>query len=344
LRGALGSKKRLLHDSAALKSHSFSIMAIAGGTPPTGVTPKPKREWTPIQKFGLPLVGLLALAVGFTVVKPMLSGNSVPTSPAPAAPTSAAKVPASVIPKPAAPGVPGVAPLGASPSVVAVNTSPIGFIAKARVDPFEPVLLYPPALPPLPPAPPAPRIKPTPPPVTLPSPSDFSGNRVVTISDPRVQAEVSQPLGLGSPTIKRTSDGAPRDAFPPARTSGVAGEGGAGAPQASYDKRLAGVIIGDGVHALLEITANGQVTTQVVQPGDEVNGVRVLSIERFRDGERTVTRMLVRDTNGTQQYVELKPSAQPPAGGVGGPGGAGRGFPGAAGFPGGGGFPGAGGG
>jgi len=310
-------------------------MAIAGGTPPTGVTPKPKREWTPIQKFGLPLVGLLALAVGYNFLKPTPSGNGVPTSPAP----TATKVPASTTPTPIAPKIPSTTPVITSPSGVPVNALPIAFIAKARVDPFEPVLLYPPPPTPLPPAP---KAKPTPSPVILPSPSNFPGGRVVTISDPRLQAEVSQPLGLGSPTIKRTSDGAPRDAFPPARTSGVGGESGAGTPQASYDKRLAGVIIGDGVHALLEITADGQVTTQVVQPGDEVNGVRVLSIERFRDGERTVTRMLVRDADGTQRYVELKPSAQAATGaggpGAGGPGGAARGLPGAGGgFPGGGG-------
>jgi len=304
-------------------------MATAGGTPPTGATTKPKREWTPIQKFGLPIAGLLALAVGFTVIKPMLSGNSIPTSPTPAATTSATKAPASATLTPA---VPGAALISAAPSVAPVNGSPLAFIAKARVDPFEPVLLDPPPLPP----PPRIKTKPVPPPVILPSPSDFSGRGTVSIADPRVRAEVAQPLGLGSPLVKRTFEGAPRDAFPPPRTSGAAGEGGAGAPQESYDKRLAGVIIGDGVHALLEITADGQVTTQVVQPGDEVNGVRVLSIERFRDGERTVTRMLVRDTDGTQRYVDLKPSTQPPAGagGVGGPGGAGRGFPGAAGFPG----------
>jgi len=304
-------------------------MATAGGTPPTGATTKPKREWTPIQKFGAPLAGLLLLAVGFVYLRPLLSGNSVPTSPAPAATTSATKAPASATPTPA---VPSAALISAAPSVAPVNGSPLAFIATARVDPFEPVLLDPPPLPP----PPRIKTKPVPPPVILASPSDFSRNGTVSIADPRVRAEIAQPLGLGSPLVKRTFEGAPRDAFPPPRTSGVAGEGGAGAPQESYDKRLAGVIIGDGVHALLEITAGGQVTTQVVQPGDEVNGVRVLSIERFRDGERTVTRMLVRDTDGTQRYVDLKPSTQPPAGagGVGGPGGAGRGFPGAAGFPG----------
>ena len=56
-----------------------------------------------------------------------------------------------------------------------------------------------------------------------------------------------------------------------------------------------------------------------MQPGDEVEGVRVLNIERFRQGDRTVSRMLIRDTDGSQKYVELKNSPNPPgnAGGLG---------------------------
>lgn len=220
----------------------------------------------------------------------------------------------------------------AVPGTVAPGAVPIAFVARARTDPFEQVLLYPPVPTP---EPPLPTPKPVPPPVSVPSPSDFASGSPVFIEDPRVRAEVGQPLNIGSPRIVRTTDGAPRDAFPLPRTSG--GEGGAGAPQQSYDKRLAGVIIGDGVSALLEITANGQVTTQRVQPGDEVNGIRVLSIDRVREGDRTVTRMLVRDTDGVQRTVDLKPSSQPPAGagGLGGFPGAPGGFPGApGGFPG----------
>lgn len=301
-------------------------MATAGGTPPTGVTPKPKRELTPIQKFGLPIAGVLALIVGFTVVKPMLfpDNSSAPPATSPPAAPSAATSAAPAAPKTAAASVP------ASPSATPASAVPIAFVARARTDPFEPVLLYPPA-----PKPVA-TIKPKPilPLVLIPAPSDFPQRNPISIANPRIGAEVAQPLGLGSPTLSRTLAGAPRDAFPLPRTSGA---GDAGAPQQAYDKRLAGVIIGDGVHALLEITAGGQITTQVVQPGDEVNGVRVLSIERFRDGERTITRMLVRDTDGIQRYVELKPSAQPPAGAGAGAGGAAGGPPGAAGFPGGGG-------
>lgn len=117
----------------------------------------------------------------------------------------------------------------------------------------------------------------------------------------------------------RTTEGAPRDAAPLPRTTG--GDTGGEEPQQSYDKRLAGVLIGDGVRALLEITSGDQITTQVVQPGDEVNGIRILNIERSRNGDRTVTRMLVRDTDGTQRIVELKPAPQAAAG-AGGPGGA----------------------
>jgi hypothetical protein len=317
-------------------------MATAGATPPTGDTTKPKRELTPVQKFGLPLVGGLALLVGYMYF-PRGSSAPVPTQPSAIANTSAGNSATSFVPP--ATGGAGLG-RGIAVPVSATAPAPAVFVSQARTDPFEPVLLYSPPAPIPTPAPPPPKPKPVLPPVVVAPPSEFGRNDIsvsdpLSIADPRVRAEVAQPLNLGSPRISRTSDGAPRDAFPLPRTSGAGGAGGSGAPEQSYDKRLAGVVIGDGVRALLEITAGDQVTTQVVQPGDEVNGIRVLNIERFRDGDRTVTRMLVRDTDGTQRFVDLKPSSQPPvgAGGLGGPGG----FPGAAGgFPGGGGrgFPG----
>lgn len=298
-------------------------MATAGGTPPTGVTTKTKREVSPLLKFGLPVAAGLALIVGYLNFPRGSSSTPVPASTAPRALSNTATT------------IPTPVPLGASRVAVAIpgtttapGTVPIAFVARARTDPFEQMLLYPPVPTPEPPPPPAP--KPPPPPVSVPSPADFAQNAPVSIADPRVQAEVAQPLNIGSPRISRTIEGAPRDAFPLPRTSGSGGEAGTGAPQQSYDKRLAGVIIGDGVRALLEITSNGQITTQVVQPGDEVNGVRVLSIDRVREGDRTVTRMLVRDTDGTQRIVDLKASSQPPAGT-----GTAGGFPGApGGFPG----------
>ncbi len=311
-------------------------MATAGGTPPTGATSKPKRELTPLQKFGLPAIGGLALIVGYMYFP--RGGSSVPAAPVAnvVANTSAASS-ATAGPTPPMGGTgAGHAPVltaltsGSAPAAGAI---PAAFVSRARTDPFEPVLLYSPDAPPPPPPPKPPplppRPKPTPTPVSLPPLSFGHGGSgeagtPVTISDPGGQAAVEQPLGLPGPRISRTTDGAPRDALPLPRTTGGGGSGGdagGAAPQQSYDKRLAGVIIGDGVRALLEITSGDQVTTQVVQPGDEVNGIRVLNIERFREGDRTVTRMLVRDTDGTQKYVDLKPSAQPATGAAGAGGG-----------------------
>jgi hypothetical protein len=89
----------------------------------------------------------------------------------------------------------------------------------------------------------------------------------------------------------------------------------------AYNKRLSGVIIGDGVRALLEINKGDTIVTRVVQPGDEVDGILVLSIQRVTVGNQTITRMLVRE-NGEEKYVDLKPSdvktTQPNGGAPGG--------------------------
>lgn len=107
----------------------------------------------------------------------------------------------------------------------------------------------------------------------------------------------------------------------------------------SPNKRLAGVIIGDGVSALLEITvgdtssgeggsggsggsgsggsgsgesgASAQVITRVVQPGDDVDGIKILKINREFDNGRPVTRMYIRE-NGQDRYIDLRPSPTPP--------------------------------
>ena len=310
-------------------------MATAGGAPPTGATPKPKRELTPLQKFGLPAIGGLALIVGYMYFP--RGGSSTPPAPVTNAVANTSAAPRAA-PTPAPPtGAVNTAQaaVGTNPATGAI---PVAFVSRARTDPFEPLLLYSPDAPPPPPLPkpkptpkprPRPTPKPTPTPVSLPPFGGFDGGgngggagaigsagAPVTIGDPGGRAAIEQPLGLPGPRISRTTEGAPRDALPLPRVSGGGGGGGdaGGAPQQSYDKRLAGVIIGDGVRALLEITSGDQITTQVVQPGDEVNGIRVLNIERFRDGDRTVTRMIVRDTDGTQKIVELKPSPQAAAG------------------------------
>ena len=125
----------------------------------------------------------------------------------------------------------------------------------------------------------------------------------------------------------------------------------------STNRRISGIIVGDRVSALLELTgADGQVTTRVVQPGDEVDGIQILRLERTNVNGQDATRLIVRE-GGQERIVELRPSPNPVGGngldGTGGeggqtpggfgPGGLGRGGPGQGGFaPGGfgqGGFP-----
>ena len=93
----------------------------------------------------------------------------------------------------------------------------------------------------------------------------------------------------------------------------------------SFNKRLSGVVIGNGVRAILEISGGATPKTYVVQPGDVVEGITVLSISRFNEGGNQVTRMLIRE-NGGERYVDLKPG--PPRTAAGAEGGA----PGAPGF------------
>lgn len=296
----------------------FKQMATAGGTPPNGAAPKPKREITPEQKrtyAGLAVVGVLALIVAGIYVPPMLQApSSVPTAPPTASGDAAtgntATLRNAAVTTPT--GVPGRDPsIGGSlggttvsvPTTTTAQSAPT-FLTRSRIDPFQPALLNPP---------PAPTPLPPDPVTTVTAPNGF-GTGVVTVSpiaDPRLREAVAQPLNIGSPNVPRIDTAtAPRDAFPFARNAG--GDNAGGAPQLSYDKRLAGVIIGDGVRALLELPSGDQ---RVVQPGDEVEGIRVLNIERFRQGDRTVSRMLIRDTDGSQKYVELKASPNPPGGG-----------------------------
>ncbi len=295
-------------------------MATAGGAPPTGASPKPKREFTPEQKrtfAGLGVVGVLALIVGVMYLPGLISGSgsSVPVAPSTpgannsnnAAAGNSAVVSPTSGPVAGLPGGPGNVPSGSgvvSTAPSGVSAQPVVFISQSRTDPFAPVYLVPPPAPtPLPPPPPPPPD----PQINIPGPPGFeNGINLPSIKDPALRAAVALPLRIGIPYIPHSDNtGTPRDAFPLPRGNGDTSVGGG--PQQSYDKRLAGVIIGDGVRALLELPSGEQ---RVVQPGDEVEGIRVLNIERFRQGDRTITRMLVRDTDGSQKYVELKPSPQ----------------------------------
>lgn len=120
-----------------------------------------------------------------------------------------------------------------------------------------------------------------------------------------------QAFNLPPVSINRLDEAArrPTDAFPPRRTTGGGSTAG-GAISPSLDKRLSGVVIGDGVSALLEIQGAQGPVTHVVQPGDEVEGITVLNIQRYNDGTRTVTRMLIRE-NGEERSVDLRASPNP---------------------------------
>jgi len=90
---------------------------------------------------------------------------------------------------------------------------------------------------------------------------------------------------------------------------------------------MAGVLFGDGVYAILE--TNGK--TEAVQPGDTVEGGKVISIEA--DG------LTIKTDDDRTIHVPLSstPTGGSSGGGFGGPPGfPGGGFPGAGGYPGGG--------
>jgi hypothetical protein len=135
----------------------------------------------------------------------------------------------------------------------------------------------------------------------------------------------SEPLNLPPTSIPQYQlRQGPRNVAAP----GVVSDATGGA-QPAPEKRIAGVAIGDSVRALIEINDGTQTITRVVQPGDEVEGMRILRVERVTEGGQQTTRMWVREA-GQDRYFDLRPSSNPV--GAGGPGGPQGGFPG--GFPG----------
>ncbi|PQV64906.1 hypothetical protein B1R32_103173 [Abditibacterium utsteinense] len=292
-------------------------MAAASGQ--TQDTSKAKKQVTPEQRklyVGLGIVGVLALITGAIYLPGLLSGSrstAVTTPPVAinaATGTSApSTLPLSGDAGQVSSGMDGA--MGMSTSA-GTTTLPSQALARFRRDPFQQAFFLPTPVPTLPP-PPLP-----PAPVNIPSPSDvpplilpgFNGG----------SAELQRPLNLPPVSIDRLEQGArrPTEAFPPARTLGGIG-GGVATP--SYDKRLSGVVIADGVRAILEIQGPAGPISHVVQPGDEVDGITILNIQRFNDGTRTVTRMLIRE-NGEERTVELRagpPQTQSGFGGIGGP-------------------------
>jgi hypothetical protein len=187
-------------------------------------------------------------------------------------------------------------------------------VSSFRNDPFEPVPLPPPVVVATPPPP----VVLNPPSVAIAPPGGFSsGLPPFGISDSSTHFGGTPPArilaGLAPPRISHvaTTPMAPKIVT-------LSGEGGV---TRSPNKRLSGVVIGDSVHALLEIsqgsnnmgmggeTGAATTITRIVQPGDEVDGIRVLRIERTTEGGRPVTRMYIVE-NGEESYVDLRPAPQ----------------------------------
>lgn len=199
-------------------------------------------------------------------------------------------------------GIPSYAP-GAS-----AGTTRLVALGRYRRDPFAPKVV--PAGAPLPP-PPTPRPTPKPlPPVDIPTPSGDFALPPATIEGPeRGAASRTGGVPLDLPPVNigqfkpRTS---PRPLLA-SSASGGATSGTNSGPVASNDKRLAGVVIGDSVRALIEINNGSETITRVVKPGDEVEGVKILSIQRLTENGAVITRMTVLE-NGQQRYFDLRPA------------------------------------
>lgn len=233
-----------------------------------------------------------------------------------ASPTTTAQVP----PPPGLPGSPE-APAAPGPAQPASTGAPAGggaggnvtavsfaSLSGPRSDPFTPEYVVPP--PPPPPPVPLPMPEPLPSPqsqyaVGLP-PAFVTGNNPSTVL-----------VGLPPITIPRLEHAPTK----PQLFQAPKQVGGTQLATPSFNKRLSGVIIGDSVHALLEISSASGTQTYVVQPGDTIAGIRILGIQRVEVGGRTVPRMLISE-NGEEKYVELRPAFNPqtdqqPGGGMG---------------------------
>ena len=286
----------------------------AAPTSNQGTTPEKKRLF-----LLLGVGGVLALLVGGRFVLGALNKGPAPaaTVPTPIASASTTPVTSEEVSAPANGGIP---PNGATlTSADGSNPAKLLPLARYRRDPFVPFYLPPGPTPIPPPPPPAPT--PTPRPVEVPGPvflppvdpsqgAGGAGGAAVLpgFAVPRSNSPTSarQPVVMPQIIIPRvnTRNTTPTDAFPPPRS---ASGGGAGVTPPSTNKRLSGVVIGNGIRAVLVIdNGDDEPKSYVVQPGDVVEGITVLNIRRFNDSGNQVTRMLIRE-NGGERYVDLKP-------------------------------------
>ena len=316
-------------------------MATSSGAPPAQTTTKEPLTAERKRLFGgLAVVGVLALLVGGRFVLGGSGGDATPIpTAAPVAPTTPQEgAPNEGGPAPDQGGAPNMANGGLPPSGAAQTVANTGAgnpasllpLANYRPDPFQPFVRVPDPTPIPPPAPtPTPTPIPLPPPIPLPAPdSGFPGSGFPGSGPTNLPGGVPNSGGaraissgpLPSIVIPRLNGGSSRpvDAFPPPRSSSAGG--GSNVVSPSFGKRLSGIVIGNGVRAVLEISNGQTVKSYVVQPGDVVEGITVLNIQRFNESGTQVTRMLIRE-NGAERSVDLKPG--PPrtdAGAGGGPG------------------------
>lgn len=181
-------------------------------------------------------------------------------------------------------------------------TPQIPGIGRTRNDPFQPEII--PALPPA--LLPRRRVL-VPVPVSLPrynNPADGFGLPPASVSSDGPSA-LQRTLFLPPATIfGGTQRTAPPDDL---RFPGGLDVGAPGADTqatSSTGKRVAGVILGDSIRALIEYQENGQTVSKVVQPGDEVGGMKILSIQRVKVGDAYMVRVTVRE-NGQEEFFEL---------------------------------------
>lgn len=282
------------------------------------------------------LGGLLALfaVVGMVVFNPFGGRRSRTTSTTTASTAARSVMPGantttgSVMPGTSTSLTSGLAPnpMGSAPVSTAMTGTTGGgvpqYIAfrQARQDPFVPhyIAAIPASRrPKLPPPPPPPL-----PPLVLPQPGEYSGEPSFSTGSAGGGFIGLPPASIAAGGGATAGDGGilanlPQVRIPqytprqsPRMTSSNPFSGAGGGTESS-SARLAGVVIGDSVRALVEVTTpTGQLVSRVVQPGDEIEGIRILRLERITEGGQSVTRMTV-SQNGREQYFTLRPSNSP---------------------------------
>ena len=322
------------------------IMATPSGAPPAPTSTAPTSTSPDKKKLfiALGVAGVAALGVGGYFLT-QGGGTAVPDATDNTAVVDP-NVPVDGEPPPGEPGTTltdgGIPPANGMQISTANNPSTLLPLSPYRRDPFAPFLLFPPPPTPAPPPLPTPTPPPPPPrPVEIPLPDAvdvpglggsgvFGGGTEPGFAVPGASGSsaIDRPLILPKVVIPRLNSTkiAPTNAFPPPRSSSGAGSGEA---TPSYNKRLSGVVIGNGVRAVLEISGGLTPKSYVVQPGDVVEGITILNIRRYNEGGTQVTRMLIRE-NGGERTVDLKPGPPrtAPGGELGGP----EGFGGPGGF------------